>query len=145
MGDKSGIFRRFRTEDHEEIFPQFELEGFLLYAACSGDGDWLITVETNPEGSRTLRAWLVAGHSPFYNLQLPFPHEGGRIYPVEKRGFVFQAGQELRRFDLPDVVVAADKVASLTEASLGVKRDEGDRTRFRMLKEQEFRAARDLN
>ncbi|MEZ5326199.1 MAG: serine/threonine-protein kinase [Verrucomicrobiales bacterium] len=143
VGDKSGVYRRYQIADHEELLPSLKVDGSILYSACSGDGKWLLILFRTSEGAKRIRAWYVVGKAPFFNIQSPYLYEGeDRIFPVDERGFVFQQGQELRRFDLPEDSVPVDLVQDVTSSSIAAKRNEMSPTEYRMLTEAEFLQAK---
>jgi WD40 repeat protein len=123
VGDLSGKLRRFNLENHEEIFPSIELERPLSGAACSGDNEWLVTIERADDGRNLLRAWYLDESSAFLNIKIPTQREVEQLFAVGNRGFVFQSGNELRRFDLPEVAHAPAETGSLTEVALALRKD----------------------
>lgn len=137
VGDKSGFFRRFRISDHEEVLPRIEVGERMVSAASSGDNDWLITVDENVDGGRILKAWFVGGPLRPFSLRVPGAHDGGEVFAVGEREFVFQRGEEIRRFAIPRVTGTSDEIDLRTKVALGVAR--GESGELRLLPAEQFR------
>ena len=138
MISQQGMIRRFRRDNHNELYPPIHTNRPIRAGACSLDGRWLLTEFGDPESGRFgLEAWFVGNSYPFFRIKLPAPRlpgsrrialkDGwtrvGRLCPIGRCSFVFQRDHHLIRVDLPEVPSAQDQVEDFTQAALGVRKN----------------------